>query len=116
MAAGNSNYPRKRKKRRKKNPLLVLLLGIALMLVGTWSYQLLQMNQEMEQKKAELLQVKADYIAKNAELRQEIERLNTPSYIEQLAREKLGLVRKGEILIAPKESDQNKENDQSKKE
>jgi|LFRM01.1.fsa_nt_gb cell division protein DivIC len=104
MALGNKAYTRKRK--RKKNPLVVLLLGIALMLAGTWSYQLLQMNQAMEQRKAELLQQKADYIAENAELREEIERLNTPSYIEQLARDKLGLVRKGEILIAPKESDQ----------
>ena len=113
MAAGNSNYPRKRKKRRKKNPLLVLLLGIALMLAGTWSYQLMQLNQEMEQKKEELLQQKAEYIAKNAELREEIERLNTPSYIEQLAREKLGLVRKGEILIAPKEKDSDQAQEQS---
>jgi len=35
-------------------------------------------------------------------LKEEIVQLNTPSYIEQLAREQLGLVKHGEILISPK--------------
>jgi cell division protein FtsL len=35
----------------------------------------------------------------NAQLREEIRLLNTPEYIERLAREQLGLVRPGEIAI-----------------
>ncbi len=35
----------------------------------------------------------------NAELREEIRLLNTPEYIERLAREQLGLVRPGEIAV-----------------
>ncbi len=92
-----------RKKKRKMHPLFVLIMGTALVLAGSWSYQLMQMDQTMEDKKAQLIKYRMELTAENAELREEIEKLNTPSYIEQLAREKLGLVRKGEILIAPKE-------------
>ncbi|RJE47931.1 hypothetical protein A7K50_00640 [Dehalobacter sp. MCB1] len=74
------------------------------MLGGSWSYQLLQLDHSIEQQKAELENKKLQIIAQNDQLHEEIEKLNTPSYVEQLAREKLGLVRKGEILIAPKES------------
>jgi cell division protein DivIC len=35
----------------------------------------------------------------NAQLREEIRLLNTPEYLERLAREQLGLVRRGEIAI-----------------
>ncbi|MGI5901408.1 MAG: FtsB family cell division protein [Desulfitobacteriia bacterium] len=92
-----------RRRKNKIHPLLMLGLGIALILAGSWSYQLYKKDQSLEAKRATLIAQKNAIIAKNDNLRQEIEKLNTPSYIEQLAREKLGLVRKGEILIAPKE-------------
>jgi len=97
-----------RRRKGRTNPLVILVMGIAIMLACSWSYQLLKMDQTMESKKAQLLKQKNDMIAQNDQLREEIEKLNTPSYIEQLAREKLGLVRKGEILIAPKEQTQQK--------
>jgi cell division protein DivIC len=81
-------------------------MGTSLMLAGSWSYQLFQIDCSTESKRAQLIQQKNELIAQNDQLRQEIEKLNTPSYVEQLAREKLGLVRKGEILVAPKESEQ----------
>lgn len=91
-------------KRRGKRARLVLMttMGIALMLAGSWSYQLVKLDQSIDRQKNQLLQEKNQLIAANEQLRQNIEKLNTPSYIEQLAREKLGLVKKGEILIAPK--------------
>lgn len=94
-----------KKRRRKTNPFVIIVMGTALMLAGSWSYQLLQMDLSIEDQKAELIKQKTELISKNEKLRQDIEKLNTPSYIEQLAREKLGLVRKGEILIAPMESE-----------
>lgn len=94
-----------RKRKRRMNPLFVVGLGIALMLGGSWSYQLFNIDRSMVAQKAELISQKNQLAAKNENLRKEIEKLNTPSYVEQLAREKLGLVRKGEILIAPKESE-----------
>ncbi|NLM21850.1 MAG: septum formation initiator family protein [Peptococcaceae bacterium] len=75
------------------------------MLAGSWSWQLIKIDQSMEQQLNYLLEQKNVLIAENEKLRKDIEKLNTPSYIEQLAREKLGLVRKGEILIAPKEAE-----------
>ena len=95
---------RKPAKKRKSNPFFVVLFGTALILAGTWSYQLIELDSSMEERKSELLRQKNTIAAQNDKLRQEIEKLNTPSYIEQLAREKLGLVRKGEIIIAPKQS------------
>jgi cell division protein DivIC len=96
-----------KRRKRRINPLFIVVMGTALILAGSWSYQLFKTDQAMEIKKAELIKQKNEIIARNDHLRQEIEKLNTPSYIEQLAREKLGLVRKGEILIAPKESQKN---------
>lgn len=94
-----------KKRRRKKNPLFIFVMGTALMLAGSWSYQLWNIDQSMESQKAQLVEQKTVLITQNDKLRKDIEKLNTPSYIEQLARQKLGLVRKGEILIAPKESE-----------
>jgi cell division protein DivIC len=94
-----------KRKKRKTNPLFVLAMGTALILAGSWSYQLFKMDQAMENRKSQLIEQKNVFITENDKLRKDIEKLNTPSYIEQLARQKLGLVRKGEILIAPKESE-----------
>lgn len=40
---------------------------------------------------------------KNFELKQELTYLNDPSYIEEIARKELGLVKPGELLIIPVE-------------
>jgi len=93
----------KSKSRNRIGPLYVVLTSIFLVLAATWTIQLSKTEQAMDAQIAELNQKKADYMARNAALRHEAELLNTPFYIEQLAREKLGLVRKGEIVIAPKE-------------
>lgn len=60
------------------------------------------LQQEVNGKVAELESQKQTLLEEKSGLEQEIVRLNTPSYIEQLAREQLGLVRKGEIMISPK--------------
>jgi len=56
----------------------------------------------MEKQLAILNQEKTGLLQEQIRYENEIVRLNTPSYIEQLAREQLGLVRHGEIIIAPK--------------
>lgn len=74
-------------------------------LAVSWTYKLIQTDYAVEVEKAGLNQKKQDLIAKNEQIRNEIEQLNTPEYIEQLAREKIGLVRKGEIMVAPKNTE-----------
>ncbi len=95
----------KSRKKRRTNPLFIILMGTALILAGSWTFQLIEMDQNMAKKKADLIQQRSYITAQNEKLRSDIEKLNTPSYIEQLARDKLGLVRKGEIVIAPKQAD-----------
>jgi cell division protein DivIC len=56
----------------------------------------------MKKELAELNKQKISLLEQQKLYEDEIDRLNTPSYIEQLAREQLGLVRHGEIIIAPK--------------
>lgn len=82
--------------------IVILFLAIGF-LSSAW--QLLQLRLEVEQKIASLNKEKAVLLQEEKLLNEEILRLNTPSYIEQLAREQLGLVRKGEIRIAPKQGE-----------
>lgn len=94
----------KSRKKRRTNPFFIILMGTALVLAGNWTFQLIEMDQSMAKKKTDLVQQRIQIVAQNEKLRDDIEKLNTPSYIEQVAREKLGLVRKGEIIIAPKQA------------
>ena len=77
-------------------------MGTALILAGSWTYQLYELDKSMAEKKNDLIEQRMLIATQNQKMREDIEKLNTPSYIEQLARDKLGLVRKGEIVIAPK--------------
>ncbi|MCL1851578.1 MAG: septum formation initiator family protein [Peptococcaceae bacterium] len=91
-----------RKKGRKMSPLYVVVTFVFLVLVITWSVQLNKTERDLNARIQELTRQKTDLIAQNDSFRKEIELLNTPDYIEQLARDKLGLVRKGEYVVAPK--------------
>ena len=80
---------------------MVLLAVVALLLLA----MAFPMRQVFAQR-ARLadLQTKTDVLAnKNEELREETERLRDPAYIERIARERYGMVRKGEIpfVIVP---------------
>jgi len=89
-------------RKRRTNPLFIILMGTALILAGSWTYQLYELDKSMAEKKNDLIEQRMLIATQNQKMREDIEKLNTPSYIEQLARDKLGLVRKGEIVIAPK--------------
>ncbi len=98
---------RKTPSRRKKSGrhFLSLLLGCSFCaLVGSWVWELWGLNNTVESQLKTLTAQKTTLLEQKIGLENEIKRLNTPSYIEQLAREQLGLVRPGEILIAPKEN------------
>lgn len=101
---------RKAKKSRSKikktiHPIsVIVILFLAIGFLSS-AWQLFQLRLEVEQKIASLNKEKAVLLQEEKLLNDEILRLNTPSYIEQLAREQLGLVRKGEIRIAPKQGE-----------
>lgn len=82
-------------------PLIVLGIVIVLGTVfGSAYWDTYQIKREA----ARLARERDDLRKQNALLREEIRLLNTPEYVERIAREQLGLVKPGEvavILVAP---------------
>lgn len=76
--------------------LFLFLLGIFLIINLTRSLiNLWQKTSLISQEEERLAKVKLE----NEELKQQLAQIQTPEYIEQQAREKLGLAREGEIVI-----------------
>jgi len=73
-----------------------------MIVVGSSAWQIWKLRSQVEGQLAQLNQEKAKLLQQEKLLNDEIARLNNLSYIEQLAREQLGLVKQGEILISPK--------------
>ena len=86
----------------KFRPGYFLILCFSLIIIGSSVGHLWALHVNIEKQLAELNQEQSGLLQKQKDYENEIIRLNTPSYIEQLAREQLGLVRHGEIMIAPK--------------
>lgn len=80
----------------------VLILCVVMIVVGSSAWQIWKLRSQVEEQLAQLNQEKVKLLQQEKRLNDEIARLNNPSYIEQLAREQLGLVKQGEILISPK--------------
>ena len=93
---------RPKKNRRRFRPVRHILFAFLAFFLVSSGWQLYQLHSEVTQKIARLNGEKDVLLGEKKELEDEIVQLNTPSYIEQLAREQLGLVRRGEIRIAPK--------------
>ena len=94
--------PQPKARRRRFRPFRPILLIFFSILFVSSGWQLYQLHSEVTQDIASLNEEKSNLLNEKKDLEDKIVQLNTPSYIEQLAREQLGLVRKGEIRIAPK--------------
>ena len=94
--------PRKKSTGRRLFLFFILLAGLYFAVLFAGQYlKLLRYRQTQ----AEInMEIEAAREA-NAEMRAEIERLHTPSYLEQIAREELGMVRDGELLFYFREED-----------
>ncbi|HXF82721.1 MAG TPA: septum formation initiator family protein [bacterium] len=76
--------------------VVLLIAGVAaLYLFGAGFLEWYALNREV----ARLTAVRRSLREQNAVLREEMRLLQTPAYIEKLAREQLGLVRPGEVAI-----------------
>ncbi|MDI6812120.1 MAG: septum formation initiator family protein [Desulfitobacteriaceae bacterium] len=94
-----------KKKQSKKHSFPRLWRAVSIVAFGilvSTGWNLWQLRQHVEAQLLALTKEKGALVEKQQKLQTEIERLNEPTYIEQLAREQLGLVRHGEITIAPK--------------
>jgi len=79
-----------------------LFLVISLIIAGTITASLVNQLSRLQMMENNVETIKAqveDLKHKNAGLREEIKKLKTDSYIEQVAREQLGLVKPGETLV-----------------
>lgn len=80
----------------------ILIMCVVFVVTGSSVWQIWKLHSQVENQLAQLNQEKTSLLKEKKRLQDEIVQLNTPSYIEQLAREQLGLVKHGEILISPK--------------
>jgi cell division protein FtsB len=97
------------------NPFIIALVAVIIIfaLFNFW-----QNIQKMERLENEIESIKEEIEkaeAENNELREQLENTNDPEYIEEVAREKLGLVKPGEMLLVPVEEDTDEE-DENKEE
>jgi len=98
----SANRQEKRKKVKKRFTPRKLtglaFFGLLAYMIFSFSqgfYQAHQLKEEIKVLEAELTEVQK----KNLELQEELEYSQTPEAIEKLAREKLGLIKPGEIVI-----------------
>jgi len=87
---------------KSKLPLLgfvVLLFYLAVSFTLQFN-RLSVLRQEVQQVQEQLAELRL----KNTELREQLKRVQSDSFIEQMAREKLGLIKPGEARIVPLES------------
>jgi cell division protein FtsL len=79
--------------------VVILILGYCAYVFIGQQIELRAVNHEAEATRARLEQLKQ----LNKSLTEEKERLNTPAYVEKLARDDLGLVKPGEVPYIPGE-------------
>ncbi len=87
------------------NPFIIALVAV---IVITAFFNFWQNMQKMNKLEKEIDNVKKEITAaeaENKELREQLRNTNDPEYIEEVAREKLGLVKPGEMLLVPVEED-----------
>jgi len=82
------------KKRLTTLVVIAIFLYFTILLAGQY-WRMYQLQRTL----AELNQEIASFKSANEAMRQEIERLHAPDYLEQMARKELGMVRPGELLF-----------------
>ena len=93
------------KKKNKANRLFLFLLIAESLFLSIWGinsyYSIYQARKELKKTEEKLTQMELE----NRELKEQIDNLANSFYLEKLAREKLGLAKKGEVVykILPEE-------------
>ncbi|HZK25571.1 MAG TPA: septum formation initiator family protein [Oscillospiraceae bacterium] len=82
-------------KNRATRVLLIIAVLYFTILLGSQYWRSVQLQHSLETIHTEIQTVKAQ----NEAMSKEIERLHSPAYLEQKAREDLGMVRSGELLF-----------------
>ncbi len=94
-------------KKTKTNKLFLILLIAGSLFLSIWGiksyYSIYQTQKKLRKTEAKLTQMELE----NRELKDQIDNLGNSFYLEKLAREKLGLAKKGEVIykILPEEKE-----------
>lgn len=100
-----NNSEKNKPPRQRFGMKLVLVFFIAMVAYITFSISSQIGRLQAMQNNVETIQSQVEELKhKNAALREELKRIKTDSYVEQVAREQLGLVKPGETLIVPAQS------------
>lgn len=91
---------------------MILLLIIVIVIFSFRLFINMRKVNEMEDRLDRISQEYQEKIEQNQKLKEEIERVKSPAYIEKVAREELGLVKPGEILLIPVEEDEQENEDE----
>jgi len=95
------------------NPVVVIIITVIVVIAVFNFYQNTTKINQIETKISEIETQIVEEKVKNKKLKNQIENSDNNQYIEEIAREKLGLVKPGEKLLIPVESE-NKNEDQAK--
>ncbi len=98
--------PRQRKDFLLNPVVITIVVIIALIAVFNFYQNMIKMNQlenQIEKIESQIIQAEAE----NQKLKRQLENSNSYEYIEEVAREKLGLVKPGEKMFIPVEEEEN---------
>ncbi|ADQ15391.1 FtsB family cell division protein [Halanaerobium hydrogeniformans] len=91
------------------NPFVIAVVSVILIIAAFnfWNNlsRMSRLDEEIEEMEARIAQAEAE----NEELKYQLENTTDEEYIEQVAREKLGLVKPGEMLLVPIEEQEETE-------
>lgn len=85
---------------------IIVIIGVGVFLILCWNFfnnyrEMQRLQQEINYMQEQIDRTKAE----NNMLRQELEKVDDDEYIEEIARERLGLVKPGETLLIPVEEE-----------
>ncbi len=94
------------KKNEKKPVIRLLLVGFVAMSLLITIVPRVQTVYDLNKRKVILEQEKDKLVQQNGNLQKTMTKVNSPENIEKIAREQLGLVKKGETIVIPMLPDQ----------
>lgn len=93
------------------NPVVITIVVVIAVVAAFNFYQnisrMSQLESQIEEIEAQIVQAEAE----NKKLKTQLENSDSNEYIEEVAREKLGLVKPGEKMFIPVEEDKNSDSD-----
>lgn len=101
---GNKQMPHGKKRQRRKRTGLYVMVAVVLVLTGVLTVKKNELDvscKKQEQQKEELVEKIQVLNDQQKEIKSQTAYVQTPKYIEDIAREKLGLVYKNEVIFKP---------------